>query len=183
MINLLPKSQKKEILAGRSNVLLMRYNILTFVIISMLAIAVAVTYFFLNRGEQSATTTITDNTQKAQRYENIKIQAENFRSQLTEAKSIFDGDTAYSQAILAIANSVPQGVALSSLKLDEASFAQPMILQAKVKGEQSALSLRNSFQGSKHFSNVSFGLLTKSNDPNYPYSIELNVTFNKASLK
>lgn len=181
MINLLPGELKREIRAGRGNVLLLRYNILMILIVGFLGMFFSVCLYLLSTSEQLATTTISDNAKKeASSYSDIKLKSDTFRAQLSEAKSVLDSNVSYSSAVLSIANLVPAGVILDDITLDETSFSQPIVLSARVKGRQEALNLRSSFQNSPKFSNVSLGSsITKSGDATYPYSINLTVNINK----
>lgn len=184
MINLLPNELKREIKAGRVNVLLLRYNILLLLIVAFLVMFFAICLYLLNSNEQLAASTIEDNTKKEASYADIKLESDTFRAQLSEAKSVLDSNVSYSGAVLSIARLVPSGVILSDIALDQTSFSQPIVLSAHVKGRQEALDLRSTFQNSAKFSNVSLGSsIAKSGDPAYPYSINLTVTINKEPLQ
>lgn len=183
MINLLPAEEKKQIRAARSNVLLLRYNIIFLVMIIFLGMSVAVTYYVLKSTQTTAETTITNNTNKERSYATLKAEAEVFRAQLSEAKQVLDGQISYSTTVLTIAQLVPSGVVLTNIKLDQTSFSQPITLVSKIKGEKEALKFRSNFQNSPLFSGVAFGVLTKNEDSNYPYNIELKVTINKEAAK
>lgn len=183
MINLLPDDKKKQIKAARSNVLLLRYNIMLIALIVFLGIAVAITYYILTSAQTSAETAITSNNDKEKSYAVLKSKAEVFRGQLSEAKQILDGQISYSDAILNISRLIPNGVILTGINLDQTSFSQPVTFTAKVKGEQEAYNLKKSFENSPLFSGAAFGVLTKSTSTDYPITIELKVTINREAAK
>lgn len=183
MINLLPKAEKKQIRAARSNVLLLRYLILALLIAAMLVVSIGVTYFFLQDSERSATKKIAENRAKQQDYASINKRAETFSKQLTDAKAVFASDTSYSKTILAIAKLIPDGVVLSRLELSETSFSSPLVLNVQVKNEQAAMNLKRSFEDSPNFSGASFSQFTKSDNSSYPYAIDLTVTMSKEVAK
>lgn len=183
MINLLPQEEKRQIQAGRSNVLLLRYNILLLMVVAFLGLAIGVTYYILSTSQVNAEVLIAKNIEKEKTYSTLKAQADNFRSQLSEAKLILDGDLSYSDTVLTIAALVPKGVVLTNITLNRESFSQPITLVAHVKGEQEALNFRENFQNSPLFSNADFGVLTKSETSGYPYTIELRVTMKSKAIR
>ena len=182
MINLLPPDDKKQIQAARVNVLLLRYNMILGFGIIFLALAIGVAYFFLMTSKQAAETTITDNAQKEGSYAEVKTQAENFRTQLSTAKSILDGQINYAKAALVIAKLLPEGTALNSLKLDETSFTTPLLLTVNIHDEAAAAQLLKNFKSSPLFSNVTKGKISVGQG-NYPYIMELTVTMSKEAAK
>lgn len=182
MINLLPPDDKKQIRAARVNVLLLRYNTMLGFGIVFLALALAVAYFFLMTSKQAAETTIADNARKEGSYAEVKTQAETFRTQLSSSKSILDGQISYAKAALAIAKLLPEGTALSSLKLDETSFTTPLLLTVKLSNEAAAAQLMKNFQGSSLFSNITKGKISVGQGA-FPYIMELTVTMSKEAAR
>ncbi|MEP6710421.1 MAG: hypothetical protein ABJA64_01755 [Candidatus Saccharibacteria bacterium] len=182
MINLLPEDEQKQLRAGRSNTLLLRYNVALFVVAVVLIGAMGFTYYYLSTTQTGYEATIATNTSKEKDFTKVKTDAATFRSELANAKQLFDSQISYSKAVLAIAKLMPTGTVLSSIKLDPTSFSTPFILSAKVKGETEALKLKENFQNSSDFTNVTFGKINKA-DGNYPYTIELNVSMKPESAQ
>lgn len=182
MINLLPPDDKKQIRAGRINVLLLRYNILLGSGIVFLGLAIGFAYFFLMTSKQIAEDTIADNTKKEGSYAEVKTQAETFRAQLSTSKNILDGQISYAKAALVIAKLLPTGTALNALKLDETSFTTPLLLTVNIQDEASAAQLLKNFQDSPLFSNVTKGKISIGQGA-YPYTMELTVSMSKEAAK
>lgn len=186
MINLLPAERKRQILAARSNVLLTRYTLAMLAVVAILAVAIFVVNFLLTINKHDAEQTVTDNQAKVTNFAAVQSAASQFRTSLAKAKTLLDSEIDYAKVITETANLLPAGTALDELNLTAASFNTPITLSVKVKGEDQALALRNSFQSSLLYSNVSYGKLstnTGDDAATYPYKIDLNVTLNKVSAQ
>lgn len=155
-------------------------------VIAFLAGAIVVTNFLLATAKANAATSITENQAKVANFNTVQTKATQFRTNLSKAKSLLDSDIKYSKIIVATANLLPDGSILDTLQLDESSFGKTMVLSVKVRGESQALALRDAFQSSSLYTNISYGKLTTNADADtvaYPYTIELNVTMNKAAAQ
>jgi hypothetical protein len=180
MINLLPDNDKKQIRAGRTNVLLVRYNLLVVLSIIFLCLALGFAYYYLSSARQIAEDSVRDNVDQEGSYASVKAEADKFRSELSTAKTILDGQTSYAKAALNIAKLLPNGTALNSLKLDEKSFTAPLVLTVNINDEQAAVDLLNNFKSSPLFSNATKGKISVGTGA-YPYTMELTVTMSKAA--
>lgn len=186
MINLLPRDEKRQLYAARTNTLLVRYNIALIVSITFLGIAMTAAYLYLNTSMASSQQTIVDNEARATGYATIQSQADIFRSNLAIAKQILDAEVAYTKVTIAIAALMPQGTILDKLNLDSSTFGTPTILTAQAKNYDSALALKNTFQKSSLFSDVHFQSITTGGSgqaSGYPYTVSLNVTIKKEAAK
>ena len=184
MINLLPDIRKKQIQAARSNVLLIRYSVAMIFVVIALGGAIFVTNFLLTTLKEAAVRDAAENVAKVTDFGAVQAQASQFRTNLSKAKTLFDTEIKYSEIIARTANLLPAGTALETLTLDEDTLDKPMVLNVRVSGEAAAVALRNAFQSSGLYTNVSYGKLTTNNtgDANvYPYNLELNVTLNRAA--
>lgn len=186
MINLLPDAQKHQLRAARSNVLLVRYIMALLFVVAFLGIAIFATNFILTSLKREAQTDITANQAKVAGFATIQLQADQFRTNLSKAKTLLDNEIDYSKIILDTAHLLPAGTVLDSLTLDQSSFGKPIVLNLEVKGQDEAVALRNAFISSPLYSNVSFGTLSTNSDADantYPYKLDLNVTLNKAAAQ
>lgn len=155
-------------------------------VVLFLGVMIAAVNFLLSSQKATAQKDITQNQAKVSGFATVQTNATQFRTGLTRAKTLLDGNVDYAKAITQTAKLLPAGTVLTSYKLDETSFGKPMVLTVEVKGESEALALRSAFQSSQLYSNVSFGKLStnSSGDSNaYPYTIDLNVTINKAGAQ
>jgi Tfp pilus assembly protein PilN len=183
MINLLPLEDKRQIRAGRTNSLLIRYNIFLFGALIFLIMAILVTYVYLNSAKSSAEQTIKDNQTRVASFAPVEAKAEAFRTNLSIAKQILDREVSYSKVVLEIAQLLPSGVVLGNLDLDAQTFGTETVLAAQAKSYASALSLKDAFQKSTIFSNVHFQSITAGGTGSYPYTVNLGVTIRKDSAK
>lgn len=185
MINLLPPEQLRELRAARANTLLLRYNILLAGVLIFVALALVVTFFYLNTIQDVAIQTKRDNDAKVTSYAKIDTEAKAFRSDLANAKTIMDKDATYSKTLLAIAKVMPQGVIFDTISLDASTFGTPLTLQLKATDENAAIAAKEAFSKSPMFSDVHFTSLTKGADgkDKHPISASLSVIINKDAAK
>ena len=183
MINLLPPDYKKQLTAARSNSLLVRYNILLASVLVVLALAIGALYGVFITTKTVADQTIADNEAKAAQYQSVAKEATEFRKNLTEARAILDSQVSYSRVMLEIGRTLPDGVVLSSLSLDAATFGTPVTLQAQARDINSAVALKTAFQNSDLFSNVSFSSINEGGADQYNYNVTINVTINKTAAQ
>lgn len=187
MINLLPLDQRRQLRAARTNVLLFRYSIgLVFVAVA-LGLSVAAGYFLLTNEMKTADATIASNQSRVGSLSAVQAQADEYRKNLADAKTLLDSEIQYSKIYLEIAHIMPEGTALDALALDPSKLGAPLVLPVKIKGEQQATSLLNAFRSSALFNNsASYGSLTANSGADsatYPYIISINVTINKGAIQ
>ncbi|MDN5275001.1 MAG: hypothetical protein JWP06_902 [Candidatus Saccharibacteria bacterium] len=186
MINLLPHEEQRQLRAARTNVLLLRYNVLLLGAVIFIVIAVSITYLQLTNTKLLAQTAITDNNTKSSSFIPIKNQADQFRTNLATAKQILDREVTYTKVVLAIAKVLPSGVVLENLTLDSQTFGTSTTLVAHAKDSSRALALKESFQTSNLFSDVHFDSIANgdsTSNADYPVTINLNVTITKDAAK
>lgn len=184
MINLLPYEVKQDIRAARMNVTLIRYIVVLAIGMVFLAVIAFGVYTILMDTKASAENAIKDNQAKTSSYASVRDQASTFRTQLSLAKTILDKETRYSKVITGIAALMPAGTVLDSLALSPTSFGAPTTLTVYAKTTADALAVKDSFQSSSLFSNVSFTALSNSaQSKDYPITASLTVTINKGAAQ
>lgn len=180
MINLLPFEEKRQIQAARTNVLLLRYVLLTSCVMVATGLMVGAGFVIMNNSKANAEKQIALNTSKASTYNSVQAEAQMFRANLLTAKTILDKEVNYTKVILAIAQTLPPEVTLDNLDLDANTFGTPFVLSAKAKSYDGGLALKAALEKSDVFSNVSLqGMTLAASDSDYPVSVQLNVTINK----
>lgn len=181
MINLLPSDNVRQLKAARANTLLIRYLIITAVLILLLLGAVAATHQLLTAQKSAAESRIADNQVKTVDYQSVQQQADTLRGALGSAKTALDQDIHYSNALLRIAAALPANTRINSLSLDAQSFDQPLTLEATVTSEEEAYALRTGLESSEYIvpGTVKFGKLTAPGADNPNYTLEISVTFKK----
>jgi Tfp pilus assembly protein PilN len=184
MINLLPPADKRQIRAGRSNALLIRYNFFLLGALGFLFVAVGFVYFYLINAKTNAETVVKENQTKVIDYRQVEQEANTFKGNLAIAKQILDKEVVYTKVILEISSLIPKGVVLDNLNLDAKTFGTETTLTARAKTIDDAIALKNSFQNSPSFSNVHFQSISTIEPPDaYPVHVSLNVTINKDAAK
>lgn len=182
MINLLPSEEKRQIQAARTNVLLLRYALLTLAAMVLTGLMVGAGFVIMSTSKVEAEKKIALNATKASSYSSVQTEAQNFRTNLSTAKTILDKEVNYTKVVIAIAQTLPPGVVLDNLDLDAKTFGTPFVLSAKAKSYDAGLGLKAALEKSEIFSNVSLQGMTNSSSGDaggYPVSVQLNVTINK----
>ena len=160
MINLLPEQNKKQFRAARANVLLRRYNVLLIAAAGFLIAAVGVAWVYLVSVEQLALSTIEDNQQRRQEYASTQQEATAFRTQLSDAKSMLDGQLSYGNALDYISALLPNGASVSSISLSESSFSSPLTLEVRLQNEAQAAALVQNMEQAEYVSGFSRGSIS-----------------------
>lgn len=184
MINLLPDDMKKDIRAARMNVVLIRYMLLTAVMLGVLLASCVVAYFILHSSQSNALTTSTNNVAKASTFDSVRKEATDYRNNLSIARTILNKSFSYTTVVFEITKTLPKGVVLDNISLTSTSFGQQTTFAAHAKTDADAMALKNSFQKSPLFSNVYFQNLSDNslaNEPmfaNYPIAVTISAKLN-----
>jgi len=179
MINLLPDEMKKDLRAARTNTVLLRYNIMLIFAVLFLAGALAIVYVFLSTMKTSAEQAIKENVVKEQSYVAVKQEADIFKNNLSDAKTIFDEELSYSRALVRYAQLFPDGTATNNIQFSPTSFNTPMDVSVKITGQSAAQALVKSMTTSPYVSGFSNKSITISKDGSYPYTMEVSFTLKK----
>jgi Tfp pilus assembly protein PilN len=180
MINLLAPSYKQEMRAARLNILLLRYVFILAVGIVFLACISGLFYMSLVSSADSAQSRIDKNSSKVAGLENVQYKANQFKSYLSTDKLVFSKSISYSDFLIDFAQAMPSGTVIDSLTLSSATLNKPITITAKARSYNDAINLKNAFNKSSIFSNVSFQSISENKDSVYPIDIALTVTIKKA---
>jgi len=184
MINLLPDEIKGEIKAGRANVILLRYNLLSLVAFTILAAFCLLFYVLLQSAQTHAVATSSNNTAKASTLDNVRKAADDYRSNLLIAKQILNNSVNYTSTILEITKLIPKGVVLDNINISNGIVGQQTTFGAHALTYSAATDLKHSFENSKLFSNVYFQKLNDENKEGaspkpYPIAITISAKLNQ----
>lgn len=185
MINLLADSHKREIKAGRINVILVRYISILAVALLIIASITVGSFIVLKSAEMNAQSKTNDNDLKVAAYNQTKVAADQFRNDLSTAKNILDKEVTYSALIHEITDTIPNGIVIDALDLDSTTLGTPITINANGRSYQDGVRLKNEFQkNTKLYSDVSLASINASDGEagDYPYKIVLNVTINKGAI-
>lgn len=179
MINLMPDDAKKELRAARVNVLLIRYMGVIFAAFTFLVFILFGSYFLLNQSKSSSEQLIAANDTKADVYKTTREQINTLSDQLAGAKAILNKEVLYSDVLVDIGQRMTPGTIIDKISLTAASFSgTATTLKVFAKTTNDAVALRDSFQQSSLFKNVSFQTVSDSNSGvvDYPVSATLTLT-------
>ncbi|HYG83386.1 MAG TPA: hypothetical protein VD907_00730 [Verrucomicrobiae bacterium] len=177
MINLLSPEEKRQLRAARTNVLLLRYNILVAITILAVGGVFGVGFFITFQEREQALQEQRDNQARTADFSQVRREAEEFTKNLATAKSILSQEIVYSELLVAVAKTLPRGTVLTDISLTPANFNTPSTLAARTKNYDGALQLKGTLEASPLFSNVSItNIIQDSTNRAYPVSVQLNVT-------
>ena len=146
MINLLPAEKKVEVRAGRTNVVLLNYVLMSAAGFALLLITVGFAYISLTVTRSQAQARVDENSRDVAEYQDVQKQADTFRKDLAVAKQILDKDISYSSLVLNIAKSIPNGIVLEALTLDQTTLGKPMTINARASSKDAALKFKSSLE-------------------------------------
>lgn len=186
MINLLPDDEKKQIIAARSNVTLINYILFLFMGAIFLGISSVVVHYAITDTKTNAEVLITENAKKSVSFSSVRTEAAALRATIAKAKGILDNEVLYTRILTGVAQAMPTGVVLENLSLSPATIGVPITVVAYAKSTEDALRLKENFQQSPLFSQVSFLSLAstaQSSAAGYPITVNLSLTINKGSTQ
>lgn len=184
MINLLPPKDKVEIRAARVNVILLRYIMILLGAIVFLGLFMVGIYLILTSINAASETAINTSNDSSSGTGSVKTQTEVLKASLDSAKSVIQSEVRYTKLITTIAGLVPKGVILDKLSLNPQTIGAATTLQAYATNTDTAISLKDAFQSSPLFSNVSIQTISSTTGTaNYPVNIVLSVTINPGAAQ
>ena len=184
MINLLPRQELRELYAGRTNTLLVRYSVLLLGIAVLVTLVMVGVYFYLGMIRSNAEARIASSQSEHQALVKAEQEINTFRSDLATASQILEKRIDYSTVILRVASVIPRGVSLDNLALDPSTFGTPTEMAVGADSENSILNLKNTLNQSDYFSDARINTITKNEgDSEHAYTGSLTVTFSQELLK
>lgn len=185
MINLIGPERKKHFLAARRNVIWRRYTTLLVAVLIAIVVVIGGAGLLLFSQIDVSKQHVADNELKRDKqYQTIKKEAEEFRSNLANAKIILGAETNYSDIIVEFARSISPGCILVSIQLSEQGLANPQSFSFKCNSNDNIVPLKLALEGNSLFSNVSIVSTTSqlkngvATDP-YPVSVTIAAKINR----
>lgn len=185
MINLLPDSEKTEIQAARTNILLLRYIAMTILATVGLVVIMQSSSVIISNTRQSAETLIQTNDTEAGIYAETKQQVGELSSKLSSAQLVLDQEIQFSGILTGMAALMPAGTVINKIDLDVDTIQTPATVTVFGTSTDALLVLQAAFQTSPLFQNVEFQSIGDSDGsiPGYPVSVTMSVTFSKAGVE
>ena len=186
MINLLGPEDKKQLRAARSNVVLLRYYFLAFLLIAGSGAILGFGFYIAEMQKNSAQASLVQAEDDTQDYEKVKRQSEEFSKNLSVAKQILAAEVVYSKMITDIASTIPPGTILTSLSLTPETINKKMELSFKTKNYNEGIQLKTTLENSDLFSDVSITSITSKDestgDSTYPTNVNISAMLHPRNL-
>lgn len=184
MINIISPEQKREIRAARINVILVRYAVMLVSLAILIVLIYGIGFWLVGQEKQAVNDKLVSQMEQSKAYDAVEKEAENFRKNLTVAKSILSKETSYSTFLTTLANDLPSGTVVVNLSLGGTSTAQKGLnLDTRANSYAKVLELKNRLEQSTLFENVSIVSASRPDDiailtgleARYPYEASFNV--------
>lgn len=190
MINLMSPSDRKELSAARSNTLLVRYALLSIIVIVLVIAEIFVATTILETNQTSNQSLVDDNTgSNSSNNEEVQRQADQFRANLSTAKNLLMPKTPYAEILIGIATALPDGVVANNLNISSSSFGSPSTLElrsiAAGKDNEITAALQKATVGGKPiFTSVNRTSSSTINDgSNYRNAYQYQVTYSRGLIE
>lgn len=187
MINLLPTSEKKEITAGRTNILLRKYVFVSLLLLGLLVSITATFYIIMMQTKSDIQSQVDANNAKIAKYQSTQKEIDDFKNNLALAKNILGKEIHYSKIIPKIASTLPPNTVLQSLELNNETISAPMELKVRAKTRADVVPLKTRLENSDVFQNVYFESVVYDSAQGgmgtYPVDITINVTLKPEIIK
>jgi hypothetical protein len=182
MINLLPKDEKNEIHAARTNIVLFNYIILLIIAIMFLIITCTSLYFLLNDIKKSAETQVDIKISNLQGSKNNQIGT--VGEVIASAQAILNRQINYSEVITSVGSILPYGVIVDKISLSEDLLNEQLEIEFWAKSARVAPELIANLQKITIFSDIvsQQPILSTGNSPDYPVLITCKMMINRNRL-
>lgn len=180
MINLMPSEQKRQIRAGRINVILQRYIFLSIATAVFMFAAIGFAYYILTNIKHSADGLLANNHSQVQAVGNASTQLQSFQTSLQQASTSIASDINYTTVLSRMANVLPNGVVLGTMTISATTFGTPTTLDVLAKTNANVTDLQAKLKASPYFADVTLKSITSSSgDTTYPVSASFGLTINQ----
>ncbi len=183
MINLLPDAKKAEIRAGRVNVTLVKFIIMTLSAAALCGILLSLAYFVLVQARDETARKAVDSTQKLANYSADKQAIQAFTSNIDGAKKIIDKQISYSRIFIAIGHALPRDAVVDTLNIAPENFSTGLTMQVHSRTKEAMVEVKNNMQKNPEvFKDVSFESVdfeSCKNNGSYSCTATLHVIFNE----
>lgn len=146
MINLLPPNDKRQIRAGKVNVLLLRYSIASLLLAVPLFGLVTGVYVLMDNSRKNAESVIEESSTKINQYQKTKLQHTEFERNRKIAQEVLNKEIRYSRVVVAIAKALPNSICLDRLELDSSLFGSPIQIAASGSNYNDAIAFKTQLQ-------------------------------------
>lgn len=185
MINLLPQDYRRQLLAARSNTLLVRYIILMAIVIFVIIVELAGVYWFFNNSLANSQASIAENERRTASFQSTRQNAQLFSANLATAKQILDQQVSYVKIFTILSDSMPDGTIIERITVDPSQFGVPTTVDTRSKTYMKAIEFRQALNSTDVFVDTNFSSISldAQDQSGYPYRSTYNVTFKKDAVR
>lgn len=151
MINLLPPKNRLAIETAKKNTILRRYLELALLGVSVLAVLIVGSYYFLELQDRNTQKTLDLNQQKLDQLEPVQDEAKQLSLTINTIAALFSREVDFSNMLTQIGQLMPPNAILTNLEIDSSIKDSPLNISAQVDTEEKAAVLRNNLEKSDLF--------------------------------
>ena len=187
MINIISPEQKRQIRAARINVVIVRYAIMLVSLAIIIGAIYAIGFWLVHREAKAINEKLASQSEQSKAYDKVEKEAQQFRQNLSVAKSILSKETSYSTFLTTLAGDLPSGAIIVNLSLGGATTQQGLNIDTRAASYAKVLELKTRLEQSELFENVSIVSASRPDDVSlltgleakYPYEASFNVKLSK----
>ncbi len=190
MINLLAYDKKREIRAGKFNVMSLKFLVISLAGVGLIALLLGLSFIVLTTARDGAVKRAEENATTIGGYSADKQEIQEYASKLSTIATILDSQVYYSKIFLAIGSALPNDAIIRELSVKPDNFTTGLQLTVYSRTKESMVKVKDNMQkvpdifSNVQFSSVNFEDCEDRPDlplENTPYSCEatLQVTFNE----
>lgn len=185
MLNLLPKTEKKQLQAARANLILLRYTFVLLLAFGFSLSILAGSYFLLTMTKTSAEQLIEANDTKATAFADTQAEISQLSNNLSSARTLLDQQAAYSKALILIGKALPSGAVIEELELEAANFnGTPVAVTVHATSSDVATQIRQRFASTAGLTNVNLASVSEDDAiEGYPVSAEMTFTISREAVR
>lgn len=184
MINLISPDHRKNILAAKSNTMLMGYIQILLLALLVIAATIAGSYYFLALQHDSAKKVAEVEQGSVKQLEPYQKKAENLATSMTAIAGVFDNDVSFLQLLQELGRNMPNGSALNGFTVSTDTTGGPLVVTAYINTEAQGVVLLENFRKSKVVTGVTLRTVQKLEEPvgAYNYSATYEIVLNKEAI-
>ncbi|MBI4101049.1 hypothetical protein HY441_01070 [Candidatus Microgenomates bacterium] len=181
MINILPPDIKQQINYSKRNVRLLRYLLLSALVLGLVLVLVGGSYIYANRQIKQLEKTLATRQQERQDYKDIEAKVQTLQSNLGLIEKLFTEKTKFSVLLNDLSAVLPDGSYINEITLT-GDDKKPLEMIVTVDSFNKAAETRNALIQSARIKSADIQTITK-NDAGSGFSVEIVAAFESGQAR
>lgn len=175
MINILPPEVKEQLQYSRYNSVLLRYAVLLFMVVGLLAATLWITHIYADRQIDDYRAVLNEREEELKRFDSLQDEVELLDKRLTTISKLYRQQTRFSALLRDMAAVLPQGTYINSIVLT-GEADQPVQLLITANSFSQAGVIKNALATSDRIESVDIQSISQGSDG---YSVSVVMAFSE----